>query len=60
MQEIELLQSLEKLKGKYLDSINILSPEDKLKLKPVFDEAIEESKYGKGNMLHLMILIKEL
>jgi hypothetical protein len=60
MEEIQILQSLERMKGKYHSFMNNLSEKEKKNYQPVLDGAIEEAKKGKGNLLHLMVLLDQL
>jgi len=60
MEEVDALQKSENLKGKYEGFMRALSEEEKAKYLPLYEQAIEDAKTGKGNMLHLLVLVKEL
>jgi hypothetical protein len=40
--------------------MDALSEEEKEKYLPLYIQAIEDAKTGMGNMLHLLVLVKEL
>lgn len=44
----------------YEEWMSALSEEEKAKYLPLYEQAIQDAKTGKGNMLHLLVLVKEL
>lgn len=60
LEEINIFQMLNNMMGKHEEWMEKMDQEDKEFYKEGYDALVQDAKEGKGNLLHLLVLVKEL